>query len=80
MKKIICYQTADGSIHTSKKAASAHAEDRFGLKLTSLAHRVVQQTKYLALLAFLVDHLPEFIELVALKKDCEIENPNEYED
>lgn len=66
------YKTSDGQIFESQKDALRHADNRYGNALTSLAHKLVQIEKYKDMVPFLEENLHLFMEVSALKQDCEL--------
>ena len=69
MKAIICYQTIDGAVHTSRDSAHRHADERYGQELTKLAHRLVSIEKYKEMVEFLDKY--DFTSLMTLRKDLQ---------
>jgi hypothetical protein len=81
MRTVTKIETADGALHDSIAAATRHAENRYRLALSALAHRLVRLDSYSTML----DHLDKpdtaaaFAELAALKADCaEPENDGRF--
>ena len=83
MKIIQCYQTLDGTIHTSHEAAISHADKKYGELVTSLAHKVASIQKYAGAIDWIDSE--EFADavqkLAQLKGDLKIQkDSDEYED
>jgi hypothetical protein len=79
MERVIMFRTSDGVLHEDYLRAERHAEEKYGNKLTSLAHRLVAIEKYTTMLTALETLLPEFVTLDKLKQDG-ILSPDEQED
>ena len=79
MKKLIMYQTLDKSLHNSLVRGKQHAENVYGSRLTSMAHRLVSIDKYVDMVTFLEQNLDAFAEISQWKEDIKLEVGNEIE-
>ena len=80
MKKVIRYQSADGSLHETIQDAEIYTNNRYGLVLCALSKKLVSIEKYNKMGDFIDSHLQEFLELKKLKDDILLENPEEEDD
>ena len=81
MKRIVCYQTEDGAIYRTFKEAKRKAEARYADKGSRIAASIAG-LKYLELRSYLNGEgvLEEFVELMKLRDDLTLENPEEEEE
>jgi len=77
MKRVSKIETADGVLHDGLANAQRHVEALYGNALSRLAHKLVQVEKYGQMMEALNANLPAFQELLALKADLQLENPEE---
>lgn len=78
MKWVHHVQTADGKLHNDALVGKRHAENVYDLSLTELAHRAVHKAdKFSSMKKFIADNLQAFVALSDLKKDIELEKPEE---
>lgn len=77
MKRITTFETSDGKIHRTQKEAERHAENRMGAAIDQLAYRLCDITKMQEMRSFLEQHAEELAGILPLKKDLELENPEE---
>jgi len=77
MKRVTKIETADGVLHDDLGAAQRHVEALYGNALSRLAHKLVRLEKYAAMMETLNANLPAFQELLDLKADLQLENPEE---
>lgn len=69
MKLVTKYQTLDGKLHDTVLVAKRYADNRYGAKVTELAHQIAALEKYGKISAFLDNNLAEFRTLLALHDD-----------
>lgn len=73
MKTFTGYETNDGVIHRSYKDAKSHAEKRYGLQLSKMAHELVQIDKYSVMLDKLDGYKGSMRRLLDLAEDLIVE-------
>lgn len=78
MRKVTKIVTNDGREHDSYDEAVKYLDDRYGRKLTSLAHRMANLQRYSVVLEFLNENLSDFEELIKLR--TEMSEPVEEEE
>ena len=76
MRKVTKYQTLDGVLHDSERAARSHADKKYGELLCSLARATVDVQKYVDMLDFIEKNLPLFLKLQTLKDDMKLQDDN----
>lgn len=77
MYALTVYRTRDGVLHDTAAAAGRHADNQYGLKLSSLAHAAVKIDKYTGMCDFFDAHLNDFAELQALADDIKLVDSTE---
>lgn len=71
MRKITMFETSDGALHATEKDARRYAENRFGDKVTAMAHVAARIEKYSSMCDWLESSLSDFAELIALRADAD---------
>ncbi len=74
MRRVPAWITADGLIFTDQHSAKRHADERYGALVLKLAHEAACLCRYKAAGDWIEANLPRFLELEALRLDCEIIN------
>lgn len=77
MKRKAAFILNNGFISFSEEGARKEAEKIYGLMLSRLAHQLIHQEKYTAMMTFIDENLDHFIELKALKDDINLEEEKE---
>lgn len=69
MKSITMFQTYDGAVHPSQKAAKHHLDVKHGDLLSRIAGKLAGIDKYVATGDWVDANLDQFLELDRIKKD-----------
>lgn len=69
MKRITAWQTCDGILWPNKRAAASHADKRYGVLLSKLAHDGARVEKYMDMIEWLESRAADFEQLALLKAD-----------
>lgn len=77
MKLLKVYQTSDGKTFESQESAELHANARYGKAVCALSLKFLAAGKYSTMLSEVESALPQMAELLALKADIELENPED---
>ena len=77
MKKVLKFQIQNGEEFNTQKEAERHIEKLYGDELTRIAHKLVQISKYVGVCEFIDTELSRFQYLIDLKKDLELQTPDE---
>lgn len=77
MKRITAYVTENGAIYQDFKDAKRMAENRYGIALCELCHRILKVDKYQAMQDFIDENLEAFLRLAELKRDINLETNEE---
>lgn len=72
MKQVTRFQTIDGQLHESERAAKRYADCQYSEAVSRIAAQLVKVDKFQAMKDFVDCHLLEFVSLRALKADIEI--------
>lgn len=72
MKRRVVYFLSSGQMFFDTKAAEKAADKNYGEALSRLAHRLVREEKYSAMMTFVDENLDRFIELRDLKEDIKL--------
>jgi hypothetical protein len=71
VKRVTCYQTADGVLHPTEDDARRAADRHYGNALSHHAHALARlDGKYSAILAWLDANVDSLVALKALRDDC----------
>jgi hypothetical protein len=72
--------TSDLVAHANEKDAKRHAEKRYGEAVSRLSHEIAPQDKYQSATEWVDGSLGRFADLIALKRDCDIERSEDDDD
>ena len=81
MKKVIRYMTDNAILHLTKTEARDHAEKRYGLLVSKLAHKLLTFTKYTSMMDYIDqgDFAELAAELAILKQDIILEEEDDFQ-
>lgn len=81
MKKITAYVTSDGKIWPDHQTAKNAAFNKFAAAVEKIAHKLVRMDKYTAVQGYLEGAVEDgsLLELIDLRKDCDVQNYYEQE-
>ena len=77
MKQVSRWETSDGKLHETYLEAKHHAENRYGLQLSAMAHELLRVEKYAEMLDKLDGFKGAMRLLLDLNEDLKIEEEDE---
>lgn len=72
MKTITMYQTYDGAVHPTQKAAYHHLDVKYGDLMSRVAGKLCQIDKYKATSEYIDENLDQFLLLKQIKDDMKL--------